>query len=155
MTTDIDFPAGTRVPAPSAPPAAAEPAPPAAPPATDLLPFAWETDPAGPDLGERETIFRFPAADDPSPGTARVLIMAIWSSILGLAGVGVGLRAFAAVLGGSAPGWYVPLLALTGLSGVALVVGAFLSVHRRFVPWFLLLMAAGPLVGDIMLATSY
>jgi hypothetical protein len=151
VTTDIDIPSGTRAPEPLAPPAPAG----SAPPGRDLLPFAWEADPHDHDLGERETVFRFPAADDPSPGTARVLIMAIWASMLGLAGVGVGLRAFVAVFSGSAPGWYVPLLALTGLSGVALVVGAFLSVHRRFVPWFLLLMAAGPLVGDIMLATSY
>jgi hypothetical protein len=151
VTTDIDISPGTRAPEPLAAPAPAG----SAPPGQDLLPFAWEADSYGQDLGERETIFRFPAADDPSPGTARVLIMAIWASLLGLAGVGVGLRAFVAVFGGTAPGWYVPLLALTGLSGVALVVGAFLSVHRRFVPWFLLLMAAGPLVGDIMLATSY
>jgi hypothetical protein len=144
VTTDIDIPADTRTAAPPAPA-----------PGQDLLPFDWEHDPGGPDLGERETIFRFPAAGDPTPGTARILIMSIYASILGLAGVGVGLRAFMPVLGGTAPGWYVPLLALTGLSGVALVVGAFLSVHRRFIPWFLLLCAAGPLVGDIMLATSY
>jgi hypothetical protein len=81
--------------------------------------------------------------------------MSIYGSILGLAGVGVGLRAFLAVLGGTAPFWYVPLLAFAGLIGVALAVGAFLSVHRRFLPWALLLLAAWPLVGDIMLATSY
>jgi hypothetical protein len=144
VTTGIDIPTGTRVAAPVSPKAT-----------PDLLPFAWEHDPDGPDLGERETVFRFPAANDPAPGTARLLIMSIYASILGLGGVGVGLRAFMPVFGGSAPGWYVPLLALTGLSGVALVVGAFLSVHRRFIPWFLLLCAAGPLVGCIMLATSY
>jgi len=144
VTTDIDTPTVTRTAAPPAPA-----------PTPDLLPFAWEPEPGAPDLGERETVFRFPAANDPTPGTARLLIMSIYASILGLAGVGVGLRAFLPVLSGSAPGWYVPLLALTGLSGVALVVGAFLSVHRRFIPWFLLLCAAGPLVGDIMLAMAY
>jgi hypothetical protein len=152
VSTDVDFPTATR---PPAPPARLEP--PQSPSAhqPDLLPFAWEADPAGPDLGERETLFRFPAAHDPAPSTPRLLAMSIYGTILGLAGVGVGLRAFASVFGGSAPFWYVPLLAFIGLIGVALAVGAFLSVHRRFLPWCLFLLAAGPLVGDVMLATSY
>jgi hypothetical protein len=120
----------------------------------ELLPFGWEPGAGSPELGERESYFRFPAADDPHPGTARVLLMAIYTALLGLGGVGVGLRGLVSVLGG-APGWYVPVLALIGLVGVALAVGAFLSVHRRFLPWVLLLAAAIPLTGDILLATAY
>jgi hypothetical protein len=47
------------------------------------------------------------------------------------------------------------VLALIGLIGVALAVGGFLSMHRRFLPWALLLAAAVPLTGDILIAASY
>jgi hypothetical protein len=140
VTTNVDTPTGT---------------PPQRAPGPDLLPFGWEREPGAADLGERETVFRFPAASDPAPGTARVFGMALYAALLGLGGVGVGLCAFVSVLGGSAPEWYVPVLALIGLIGVALAVGALLSMHRRFLPWALLLAAAVPLTGDILIAASY
>jgi hypothetical protein len=140
VTTKVDTPAG---------------APPQRTRGPELLPFGWERDPSVPDLDERETLFRFPAAGDPTPGTARVLAMSLYAALLGLGGVGVGLCAFVSVLGGSAPGWYVPVLALIGLIGVGFAVGAFLSVHRRFLSWGLLLAAAIPLTGDIMIAASF
>ena len=140
MTTHVDSPTGAPGQRTRAP---------------ELLPFGWERDPGTPDLGERETYFRFPAADDPTPGTGRVLAMALYAAMLGLGGVGVGLRGLVSVIGGGVPGWYVPLLSLVGLIGVALAVGAFLSMHRRFLPWVLLLAAAVPLTGDVMLATAF
>jgi hypothetical protein len=138
--TDVDSPAGAPAQRTRAP---------------ELLPFGWDRPPGAPDQDERETYFRFPAADDPTPGTARVLIMSLYGALLGLGGVGVGLRGLVSVIGGGVPGWYVPVLALVGLIGVALTVAAFLSVHRRFLPWGLLVAAAGPLTGDILLAAAY
>ena len=102
--------------------------------------------------GTKGTFFRFPAADDPAPSTRRVLLMSLYASALGLAGVGLGVRGFVSVLSGTAPGFYVPVLALVGLISVALVVGAFLSIHRRVLPFLLLVAAAVPLAGDFWLA---
>jgi hypothetical protein len=113
-----------------------------------VVPFGWEDD-------EGDAFFRFPAAGDPAPTTRRVLAMSLYASILGLAGVGLGLRGFVAVLSGTAPGFYVPVLALVGLVSVALVVGAFLSIHRRVLPFLLLVAAAGPLAADFWLAGLY
>jgi hypothetical protein len=140
VTTNVDSPGGAPAQRTRAP---------------ELLPFGWEHGPASPDLGERETYFRFPAADDPTPGTRRVLAMSLYAAILGLAGVGVGLRGLISVISVRVPGWYVPVLALVGLIGVSLAIGAFLSVHRRFLPWLLLLAAAVPLIGDLLLAAAY
>ena len=113
--------------------------------------------PFGSENGEPESapLFRFPAADDPAPGTRRLLAMSLYASALGLAGVGVGVRGFVSVLGGTAPGWYMPVLALLGLLSVALVVGGFLSIHRRLLPYLLLLAAAVPLTADVFLAVAY
>jgi hypothetical protein len=123
--------------------------------ARELLPFGWSHGPGEPELAEPDALFRFPAADDPSPGTARVLAMSLYAAVLGLGGVGVGIRGLLSVLGGGVPGWYVPVLALAGLLSVVPAVGAFLSVHRPFLPWALMMAAAVPLAGAITLAVGY
>jgi hypothetical protein len=130
MTTDVDSPTG-------------------------VVPFGWEGGPDVAELDDRDTLFRFPAADDPAPGTRRLLSMSLYASALGLAGVGVGVRGFVSVLSGTAPGFYVPVLALLGLLSVALMVGAFLSIHRRVLPYLLLAAAAVPLTADVFLAVAY
>lgn len=130
MTTDVDGPTGTRTVAPLS----------GAP---------------SPDLDEKETFFRFPAADDPNPGTRRLLAMSVYASLLGLAGVGVGARGLVSSVGGGVPGWYVPLLAFAGMLSVALSVGAFLSIHRRALPLLLLIGAAVPLGAAVALAVAY
>jgi hypothetical protein len=143
-TTDVEEPRRTRVPVQDSP-------------APDVVPFGWETGPADapePIDGE-EVYFRFPGVDDPAPGTRRLLAMSIYASFLGLAGVGVGIRGLVSQIGGGVPGWYVPVLAFLGMVSVAFSVGAFLSIHRRVLPWLLLLGAAVPLIADVMLAVAY
>ncbi|GIM95808.1 hypothetical protein Ato02nite_076010 [Paractinoplanes toevensis] len=123
--------------------------------AAEIMPFGgWESTPATAAFGDHETLFRFPAADDPAPSPARLLTMALYASALGLAGVGVGLRAMVKLFGGT-PFWYVPTLSLFGLLSVALVVGSFLSIHRPVLPWLLLAAAAAPLAIDILIAVFY
>jgi hypothetical protein len=123
--------------------------------ARELLPFGWGQGARPSELAEPEALFRFPAADDPSPGTARVLAMSLYAAMLGLGGVGVGIRGLMSVIGGGVPGWFVPVLALAGLLSVVPAVGAFLSVHRPFLPWGLMMAAAVPLAGAIALAVAY
>ncbi len=123
--------------------------------AAEIMPFGgWESTPGGTGFADHETLFRFPAPDDPAPSPARLLTMAMWAALLGLAGVGVGVRAFVTVFGGVAF-WYVPTLALFGLMSVALAVGSFLSIHRPVLPWLLLVGATAPLAIDILIAALY
>jgi hypothetical protein len=44
---------------------------------------------------------------------------------------------------------------ILGLLSVALAVGAFLSIHRRMLPYLLLAAAAVPLAGAIALAVTH
>jgi hypothetical protein len=123
--------------------------------AAEIMPFGgWESTPTAASYGDRETLFRFPAADDPAPSPARLLTMSICAAALGLAGVGVGVRAMVTIFGGTAF-WYVPTLALFGLVSVALAVGSFLSIHRPALPWLLLLAATAPLAIDVLIAVLY
>ena len=49
-----------------------------------------------------------------------------------------------------APVWYLPALAVLTLLSVAPVVAAFLAIHRRALPWMLLLAAAPPMAADLL-----
>lgn len=120
--------------------------------AAEIMPFGgWENTPAPVIFGDQKTLFRFPAADDPAPAAARLLTMSLYAAALGLAGVGVGVRAMVTVFGGTAF-WYVPTLSFFGLLSVALVVGSFLSIHRPALPWLLLSAATLPLAVDVLIA---
>ena len=139
MTTDIDPQAGL-------------PADPANEETRPLsLPFTWENGPGTPASGERDVLFRFPAADDPVPGSRRVLGMSLYASLLGLIGLAVTVRGVFLIAGGVAPLWYELLFPFAGLLGVTLVVGAFLSIHRPRLPWALLAAAAIPLAIAVVL----
>ncbi|AGL14787.1 hypothetical protein [Actinoplanes sp. N902-109] len=124
--------------------------------APEVVPFGWEPiRQFTPAAVYEEAVFRFPAADDPTPGARRLLAMSIYASLLGLGGVGVGVRGLVSQIGGGVPVWYTWVLAFFGMVSVALAIGGFLSIHRRLLPWVLLLAAAVPLAADVMLAVAY
>ena len=121
----------------------------------EIMPFGgWERTPLVTGSGDQAVLFRFPAPDDPAPGTLRLLTMSLYAAALGLTAVGVGVLAMFTVLGGAAF-WYVPVLAFFGLASVALTVGSFLSIHRPVLPWLLLLAATAPLAIDVLIAALY
>ncbi|WP_328465672.1 hypothetical protein OHA21_44190 [Actinoplanes sp. NBC_00393] len=99
-------------------------------------------------------IFRFPTADDPAPGAGRMLAMALYGTVLGLTGVGVGLYAVLAVFGG-APGWYLPVLGLLTLLSVGPAAAAFLAIHQPRLPWYLMAAAAPPMIAAVLVALAY
>jgi hypothetical protein len=124
-------------------------------PAATIMPFGGrERIPMITASGDQAVLFRFPAPDDPAPGTLRLLTMSLYAAGLGLTAVGVGVRALFAVLGGAAF-WYVPVLAFFALLSVGLAVGSFLSIHRPALPWLLLLAATAPLTIDVLIAALY
>ena len=133
MTTKINRVPGTRKP----------------PPPDDRhhleLPFAWETGPDAPDPDDRGVLFRFPAPDDPKPGTRRLLGLSLCASLLGLTSLVVTVRTLLSIVSGPTPAWFGPVVALTALAGVLPTIAAFLAVHRRRLPWLLLLAAVPPL----------
>jgi hypothetical protein len=123
--------------------------------AATIMPFGgWETTPKIDGFGDDEALFRFPAADDPAPATSRLLGMSLYAAALGMTGVGVGALGLLTALGGS-PFWFMPVLALLSLVSVAAAVGGFLSIHRPWLPWLLLVGASGPMAGAVLLATLY
>ena len=109
------------------------------------LPFGWDTGADSPGAGEPDARFRFPAPDDPRPGSRRLLGMSLCASVLGLAALVVTVRTLLAIVSGPTPGWYGPVVAVTALAGMLPTIGAFLSIHRPRLPWLLLAAAVVPL----------
>jgi hypothetical protein len=143
------------------PPTAAAPAEPAAPAApaaesslVEGLGLRIQRDPRPeptPDRAGLAKVFRLHGWDDPAPPTSRLLAMCAWAAALGVVGMAVAVRGLMAIMGGTAPTWYESALVGAGLVGIGLTVGAFMSIQRRRLPWFMLAAATLPLIGAVVL----
>ena len=118
------------------------------------LAFAFDHGPNGGNGGRRGELFRFPAADDTGPGPRRLLVMALCTALIGIVALAVTLRGLLVIIGGEAAGWYQPAFVAAGLFGVAFVVAAFLSIHRRRLPWLLLAGSTVPLALNIAMTLT-
>lgn len=118
------------------------------------LPFTWEDGPATAEHDDRDTVFRLPAADDPRPGSRRLLAMSLYASVLGTVILAVAAYALVSSVAGSPGGRSPALLPATWLSSVVLVIGAFLSIHRRRLPWVLLLASTLPLTATVVITVT-
>jgi hypothetical protein len=123
--------------------------------AAEIMPFGgWETTPIPAGIDGQEALFRFPAPDDPAPGTTRLLSLTLYTAVLGVSGLVAGACALITAIAG-APFWFMPAVALLTIAGVAATVAAYLSVHRPVLPWLLLLAATVPMGGATALAALY
>ncbi|GAB7048115.1 hypothetical protein [Catenuloplanes indicus] len=95
--------------------------------------------------------FRMPAETDPEPSTRRLLGLSCWAGALALLGLAVAIRGLAALFADTAGGWREPAMAGAGVTGIALTVGAFMSVHRRRLPWIMLAIATLALLASALL----
>jgi hypothetical protein len=90
----------------------------------------------------------------PEPRLRQLMGVCGWAAVLGGVGLIIGIRGFIGVLGNDAPGWYEPSIAVAGIAGIALTVGAFLTVHRRTEPWVMLGLSSVALVVSMMLTSA-
>ncbi|MDP9799689.1 hypothetical protein J2S43_008201 [Catenuloplanes nepalensis] len=95
--------------------------------------------------------FRMPAETDPEPSTRRLLTLSCWAGTLALLGLAVAVRGLAALLTDTAGGWHEPATVACGVTGIAFPVAAFLSVHRRRLPWIMLATATTALLASTLL----
>ena len=89
--------------------------------------------------------FRMPGTADPKVRLRRLAVVSLWATVLGLGGFGAGIRVLIGLFT-TAPKWYLPTICGIGVFGVACTVGAMASVHRRRLPWILLLVATAALI---------
>jgi hypothetical protein len=83
------------------------------------------------------TNFRMPGTPDPSVRLRRLAGVSAWAAALGFGGLILTMRIVVGLFTTIAA-WYIPVVFLLGLVGIACSVGAFGSVHQRRLPWLLL-----------------
>jgi hypothetical protein len=76
-----------------------------------------------------------------------------WAAVLGGLGLVIGIRGIIGIAAGNPPGWFEPTLAAVGMVGIALTIGAFLTVHRARVPWIMLGSSSLVLVVSMVLTS--
>jgi hypothetical protein len=108
---------------------------------------AGEQPPAGP-LGSRVAAqlrvrFRLPDRHDPAPHPARLAGICFWAVALALLGLPVAGRCSVAIITGAAPAWFEPVVVLVGVLGILVTASTFAAIHRRWLPWLLLVAATG------------
>lgn len=80
---------------------------------------------------------------DPAPPPARLAGVCGWAAALVLLGLPVAGRAWVALLTGTAPGWFEPIVLTCGFGGILLTAAAFgATTHRSRLPWLLLTAAS-------------
>jgi hypothetical protein len=88
------------------------------------------------------------------PHPIRLFVICSWAAGLGLLGLPVAARLSIAIVTGVAPGWFEPVVVSVGVIGIVVTAATFAAMHRRWLPWLLLLTGTLLLAGNVMLALS-
>ncbi|HEY8471171.1 MAG TPA: hypothetical protein VIL37_00855 [Natronosporangium sp.] len=125
----------------------------ARPPATGPAPQPRSA-PAAPDPAggiDDRVLFRMPDRHNPVPHPARLFAICTWAAVLGLLGLPVAAWAAVATITGPTPGWFAPVMVAAGLFGIVATSATFTAMHRRWLPWYLLLLGTAALLATLLL----
>ena len=89
-----------------------------------------------------------------SPKLRSLAGLATWAAGLGLGGLVMGIRGLLIIIATKPPHWYEPTMIAMGLVGIALTVGAFLTVQYRYLPWALLGLSSADLLASMIITGS-
>ncbi len=90
-----------------------------------------------------------------SPLRMRHLVaLCSWAAALTLIGLMVGFWAMLRLMSDATPGWFEPIIILTGLSGVGLAIASFVTADRPRFPWLLMGGSTAVLLLAIILTAS-
>lgn len=77
-------------------------------------------------------------SSEPPMRMRHLIALCGWAAALTLLGLGVGLWAMIRLMAYGTPGWYEPVIVITGLTGVVLAIAAFVTADKRHAPWALM-----------------
>jgi hypothetical protein len=93
--------------------------------------------------------FRLHTDEHEPPPDVRVFTLTFWATVSIFAGLIPAGRLAMSLMLDTGPIWYPITAAGLGLLGLALVTGAFASIHRAYLPWYLMTIATLLLAGNI------
>ncbi|GAA5183136.1 hypothetical protein GCM10023322_21710 [Rugosimonospora acidiphila] len=88
------------------------------------------------------------------PSGRPLIVLCVWAALLGLIGLGIGIRGLVVILANHPPSWFKPSLILCGLVGILLTAAGFVTARRGFLPWTCLGAATAVLIASIVVSTS-
>ena len=94
-----------------------------------------------------------PRVEPPEPRLRQLIGVCGWAAVLGGIGLVIGIRGLFGVLAGDPPTWYEPAAVVAGGLGIALTIGAFLTVHRNRAPWIMLLFSSVSLATTMVMTS--
>jgi hypothetical protein len=97
---------------------------------------------------------KLPDREVPAPHPIRLFAVCAWAAGLGLLGLPVAGRSSVAIITGSAPDWFEPAVVSVGVAGILVTAAAFAAIHRRRLPWLLLLGGTVLLVSNLALTLT-
>jgi hypothetical protein len=97
---------------------------------------------------------QLPDRRNPVPHPVRLFVICSWAAGLGLLGLPVAARSSIAIIAGSAPSWFEPVVVSVGLLGIIVTAATFAAMHRRWLPWLLLLAGTLLLAGNLALTLT-
>jgi hypothetical protein len=100
------------------------------------------------------TSLQLPDRRVPAPHPIRLLAICGWAAGLGLLGLPVAGRSSVAIITGTAPGWFEPVVVSVGVVGILVTAATFAAIHRRWLPWLLLLAGTGLLASNLALTLT-
>jgi hypothetical protein len=132
-----------------APPAATEAATPSARPSPEPITAAFDAPRRRTLREELAARFRLHTEEHEAPANWRLFVFCLWAAASIFVGLIPAARLVFTLTLESGPWWYPAAATTLGILGVALMVAAFAAIHRRYLPWYLFVLATLLLAANV------
>lgn len=88
------------------------------------------------------------------PSGRPLVLLCLWAALLGLVGLGIGIRGLVVIIASHPASWFKPTLIISGLAGIVLTACGFLTARRPMVPWAFLGAATAVLIASVVFSAA-
>jgi hypothetical protein len=89
-----------------------------------------------------------------SPSGRPLVMLCLWATLLGLVGLGIGVRGLVVIIANHPASWFKPTLIISGLGGILLTACGFVTARRGILPWVFLGAATAILIISVVFSAA-